>query len=171
VHNTQVNGGPVYSVVISTAALSTGSAFDIAVLSADSSARCEVAAISLVLPSTQYTSGPALSIQILKGTTSTGNGAALTPRPLSKPWSGAPTAAFIANGVSSAQASTASATLIWAGAFDSRGRFDFLPRDRDSRIVLGLGMRLTVRLGGVPQIPAVVTGSLLIAEVGKSLPT
>jgi hypothetical protein len=64
--------------------------------------------------------------------------------------------------------STASSVLLWSDAFDAYGRLLYRPRDREERISLTLGQRLNLRVG-MPQIPAAVTGSMLISEVGKGL--
>lgn len=163
------NAGPFYVVPLTTATLSTANGWDLLQVTADSSARLEVVGFDLVIASTQFTSGPQLSLQLLRGSTAASTGTAITPRNV-KGWPNPPSAAFTAAGPSSGLTSTASAALIWAGAFDFDGRLTYRSDNRDERIVLTLGQRLNFRTN-TPQIPAVITGSILVSEVGKGLPS
>jgi hypothetical protein len=167
-HNS--NAGPLYSIALATATLSTANAWDVLSITADSSAsRVELVELRLCLVSTQYTSAPALGLQLLRGSTSSSTGASITPRNI-KGHPNPPSAAFTAAGPSSGLMSTASAVLVWAAGFDGHGRLVYRPRDREERPTLALGQRLNLRVG-TPQIPAVVTGSLLLCESGKGLPS
>jgi hypothetical protein len=163
------NAGPFYLVPLTTAALSTAGGWDVLQITADSSARFEVAAINLVLASTQFTSGSALALQVLRGSTAASTGAAITGRPV-KGHSGALTPSLTIAGPSSGLTSTASAALIYADAFDFRGRLTYRPKDRDERITVTLGQRLNFRVG-TPQIGVTITGSVLLSETGKGLPS
>lgn len=163
------NGGPFYLVPLTTAALSTANGWDLLQLTADPSARLEVVGFDLVIASTQFASGSQLSLQLLRGSSAASTGAAVTGRNV-RGWSGAPTANFTAAGPSSGLTSTASAALIWAGAFDFDGRLTYRSASRDERITLTLGQRLNFRTN-TPQIAVAVTGSILVSESGKGLPS
>jgi|KBSSwiStaDraftv2_1062776.scaffolds.fasta_scaffold03470_4 hypothetical protein len=167
--NIQRAAGPMYSVPLTTTALTTANGWDVLQITANSSARFEIVAIDLSLASTQFASGSAIALQLLRGSTAASTGAALTA-PNVKPWVGAPSANFTAAGPSSGLTSTASATLIWSGAFDSMGRLTYRPADRDERIAVTLAQRLNFRVG-TPQIPVTITGSVLLSETGKGLPS
>jgi hypothetical protein len=167
VHNS--NPGPIYTVALTTSSLSTANGWDVLQITADSSARLAIVGFDLVIASTQFSSGSQLAIQLLRGSTAASTGAAITPRH-TKGHTGAPTASFTAAGPSSGMTSTASAVLIWAGAFDFNGRVTYRSASREEQLGLTLGQRLNFRVG-TPQIAAVVTGSILVAEVGKGLPS
>jgi hypothetical protein len=166
---TQRPAGPVFGVPLSTSSLSTANAWDVLQLTADSSGRLEIVSFDLAIASTQFTTGSQLTLQLLRGSTAASAGSAITPRNV-RGWSGAPSANFTAAGPSSGLTSTASAVLIWTGAFDFNGRLSYRPDCRDERIVLTLGQRLNFRTN-TPQVAAVVTGSVLCAEIGKGLPS
>lgn len=161
--------GPVYAVPLSTTSLTTAGGWDLLTVTADSSARLEVVEVNLVVVSTQFTAGSALALQFLRGSTAASTGAAITPRNV-KGWSGAPSAAFTVAGPSSGLLSTASAVLLYSDAFDFRGRLTYRPTCREERISLTLGQRLNLRVG-TPQIAATITGSVLLSETGKGLPS
>jgi hypothetical protein len=163
------NAGPTYTVALTSATLSTANAWDVLQVTADSSARLELLGFDLVIASTQLTTGSGLTLQLLHGSTAGSTGAAITPRN-TKRWTGHATPAFAAAGPSSGLTSTASAVLLWTGAFDFNGRCTYRSDNRDERIVLGLGSRLNFRASN-PQIPAVVTGTIWLSETGKALPT
>jgi hypothetical protein len=159
------NAGPFFTVPLSTTTLSTAGGWDLFTVTADSSSRLELAEVNLVVASTQFTSWSALTLLFMRGSTAASTGAAITPRNV-KPWN-ASAAAFTVAGPSSGLISTASAVLLRCDGFDSNGRLSYRPWDRDERITLGLGQRLNLRTN-TPQIPAVVTGSILLSETGKS---
>jgi hypothetical protein len=166
-HNS--NAGPLYTVALTTTTLSTGAGWDVLTVTANSSARLEVVAIDLVLASTQFTSGSALALQVLRGSTGASTGAAITPQNV-KGHTGAPSASFTAAGPSSGLISTASAALIYADAFDFCGRLVYRAKDREARINLTLGQRLNLRVG-TPQVAVTITGTVLLSEIGKGLPS
>ena len=166
-HNS--NAGPIYTVALTTSSLSTANGWDILQLTADSSARLAIVGFDLVIASTQFAAGAQLALQILRGSTAGSTGAAITPRH-TKGHSGTPSASFTAAGPSSGLTSTASAVVIWAGAFDFSGRVTYRSESREEQLGLTLSQRLNFRVG-TPQISAVVTGSVLVAETGKGLPS
>lgn len=166
-HN--ANPGPHFWVPLTTSALTTANGWDLLTVTADSSARLEIIGFHLAIASTQFTNGSALALQIMRGSTGSSTGASITPRPV-KGHSGTPSAAFTAAGPSSGLISTASAAVIYTDAFDFCGRVTYRSEYREERISLALGARLNFRVG-TPQIAVTVTGGLLIAEVGKGLPS
>jgi hypothetical protein len=163
------NPGSFFLLPLSSASLSTANAWDALQITADSSARIELVSFDLAIASTQFATGSQLTLSLLRGSSAASTGAAITPRP-TKGWSGAPAAAFTAAGPSSGLTSTASAVLVWSGAFDFDGRLTYRSASREERIVLTLGQRLNLRTN-TPQIPVVLTGCLLWAETGKGLPS
>jgi hypothetical protein len=50
------------------------------------------------------------------------------------------------------------------------GRLSYRPRDREERVVITVSQALNFRVG-VPQIPVTITGSVLLSETGKGLPS
>jgi hypothetical protein len=165
----QGNAGPTYTVPLTTTSLTTANGWDILTVTADSSARLEVVEVNLAFASTQFASGSGLALQFLRGSTAASTGASITPRNI-KGHPSPPSAAFTAAGPSSGLVSTASAVLLYSDAFDFRGRLSYRPKDREERISLTLGQRLNLRVG-TPQIAVTITGSVLLSETGKGLPS
>lgn len=163
------NAGPFYSIPITTAALTTANGWDVLQVTADSSARFEVVGFDLALASTQFASGSQLTLQLLRGSTAASTGASITAKNV-KGHTSPPSAAFTAAGPSSGLTSTASAALIWTQAFDFNGRVAYRSGHRDERITVTLGQRLNFRVG-TPQIAVTITGSVLLSETGKGLPS
>lgn len=166
-HN--ANAGPFYTVPITTAALTTANGWDVLQLTADSSARFEIVGFDLQLASTQFASGSQLAVQLLRGSTSASTGASISVRNV-KGHTSPPSAALTAAGPSSGLTSTASAALIWTQAFDFDGRVSYRSEHRDERFTVTLGQRLNFRVG-TPQIAVAITGSVLLSETGKGLPS
>lgn len=163
------NAGPIYSVPLTTTALSSANGWDVLSVTANSSARLELVRLCLVVASTQFTSGSALAVQFLRGSTAASTGAAITARNV-KGHTGALSASFTAAGPSSNLASTTSAVLVHTGAFDFNGRFEYCPHGREERISLTLDQRLNIRVG-TPQIGVTIAGNALFSETGKGLPS
>jgi len=161
--------GPIFLAPLSTSVLSTSNGWDVLQITASSSSRFELLGIDLSLASTQFASGSAIALQLLRGSTAASTGAAITPRNV-KGWPNTPTPNLTVAGPSSGLTSTASAVLLWSGAFDSMGRLSYRPRDREERVVITVSQALNFRVGA-PQIPVTITGSVLLSETGKGLPS
>jgi hypothetical protein len=163
------SGGPVFTIPISAAALSTVGGWDVVGITAQSSGRLEVLDISLTIVSTQFTTAAGLAITLLRGSTAASTGASILPQNV-KAWSGASTALFTVTGPSSTPVSTASAVAVYADAFDGRGRFRYQPENRAERITLALSQRLHLR-STTPSIAATIYGTITVQDVGKGLPS
>jgi hypothetical protein len=163
------SGGPIFTIPIIAASLSTAGPWDVAGITAQSSGRLEVLGIDLTLVSTQFSSAAGLALTLLRGSTGVSTGAAIAPANV-KAWSGASTANFTVTGPSSTPVSTASAVAVFADAFDGHGCFRYRPNGREERITLILSQRLHLR-STTPSIAAVVYGTITVQDVGKGLPS
>lgn len=163
------NAGPMYSVPLTTTSLTTGGGWDVLQVTANSSARFEVVEVSLGLASSAFPVQAGLALQVLRGSTATSAGSAILARNVVG-HTGASTAALTVTGPSSALTSTSSAVLLWSGAFDADGRLCYRPKSRDERITVTLGQRLNLRVG-TPSVAVTITGSMLLSETGKGLPS
>jgi len=165
----QHSGGPVFTIPISAAALSTAGAWDIAGITASSSGRLEIMEITLTSASTQFTTGPGLGITLLRGSTGTSTGTSITPQNV-QGHTGASTANFTATGPSSTPSSTTSASVLHAGALDGHGCYVYRPKGREGRITLALSQRLYVR-STTPSIATTLYGTVTLQDCGKGLPS
>lgn len=163
------NAGPMYAVVLTSAALSTANSWDALQISADSSARLEIVGFDLQVASTQFASGSQLTLRLLRGSTAASTGASISPVNV-KGHPSPPSAAFTVTGPSSGLTSTASAAVVWGSAFDANGKLTYRSESREERISLTLGQRLNFRTN-TPQIPVTITGSVLLSETGRGLPS
>jgi hypothetical protein len=163
------SGGPVFTIPITAAALSTVGAWDLAGITAQSSGRLEVIDISMTIVSTQFSTAPGLALTLLRGSSAASTGASISPAPV-KGWPGASTANFTASGPSSTPVSTASAVAVYADAFDGHGRFRYRPERREERLILTYSQRLHLRTT-TPSIACTIYGTLVVQDVGKALPS
>jgi len=161
------NGGPIFTIPIVAAALTTAGAYDIVGLTAQSSGRLEIIDVHLTFASTQFASGSALALQFLRGSTAASTGAAILPSNV-KGWSGASTAHFTVTGPSTTPVSTASAVQVYANAFDANGSFRYRPDHREERITLAVSQRLHLR-STTPSIAATLHGTITVQDTGKWL--
>jgi len=157
--------GPIFLAPLSTSVLSTSNGWDVLQITASSSSRFELLGIDLSLASTQFASGSAIALQLLRGSTAASTGAAITPRNV-KGWPNTPTPNLTVAGPSSGLTSTASAVLLWSGAFDSMGRLSYRPRDREERERDGHAT------GAAPEVEwgrAVVHVHPMVARAGRGI--
>jgi hypothetical protein len=140
---------------------------DVLTITASSSSRIAVLRIEATLITTQYTTFPALGLQLMSGSTGTSTGTAITPVNVLRR-SNNKAADFTATGPSSTVVSTASAALIVAGGLDPL-RWVYAPSDLRQPI-LGLSGILFLRTT-VPSVAAVLSVSATVQELGKGLPT
>jgi hypothetical protein len=161
------NGGITYNIPIASQALTTGAGgWDLLTITASSSSRFELVKVDLQIVSTQATVWPGIGLQLMRGSTGVSTGAAIVPANV-KGWTGAQSAGLTATAPSSTPISTASAVAIHAGAFDANGSFRYEPSDRP---VMAIGQRLNLRTS-TPQVPATITGCVVVRETGKALPS
>jgi len=160
-------GGNVYNIPLAAVALSSANVWDLLTLTANSSGRIELVRVEVVLQTTQYAVFPALGLQIMTGSTGVSTAAAITPVNVKRA-SGNKAADFTAAGQSSSVVSTASATLVFAGALDPV-RFCWEPEEC-CRPLLGLSGTLVVRTT-LPSVAAVVFATATVREMGKGLPS
>jgi hypothetical protein len=165
--HTMASGGPVFDIPIAAATLSTGGPWDLFGLTASSSSRLEIQRIEITLQTSQFSTFPGLAFLLITGSTGSSTGAAITPVNVRR-HSGVVTAPFTATGPSSTVVSTASATLLFAGALDPT-RFVYQPREQQ-RPILGLSGNCFVRTT-TPSIAAIVNVTATVQELGKGLPT
>lgn len=141
--------GNIYSASFSSVAVTTSPTDLFGVLASTSPiSRVEILSIDLSVVSTAVPQGALANIQLLRGSTASSTSTALTPTNL-KGWSGAPTAGSSVTQPSSTPVSTASATQIWASAFNLNNGWQYPPYQEMSglsRPVLASGQRLHVRL-------------------------
>lgn len=160
------DGGNVYNVPISAAALSSANTWDVFTLTASSSGRFEIVRIEAVLQSTTVS---AIGFQLLTGSTGVSTGAAITPVNV-KRYSGNKSADFTATNLSSTVVSTTSAALVYAAAIGGLdGRWVYAPSENE-RPLIGLSGTVALRTS-IPSVAAVVSATVTIREMGKGLPS
>lgn len=163
------NGGNVYNVCLSAQTLTTqAGGWDLVTITANSSSRLEIARIDVTIQSSQTATYPGMGLQLLTGSTGVSTGAAITPAPV-KRYSGAKAADFTATGPSTTVSSTASATLIYAGAC-APDQFLYEPA-WDARPLLGLSGKFTLRTTTLQTAATVVSLTVTCQEAGKGLPS
>lgn len=158
--------GPVFAAPFSAAAISTAGPFDLFHVTAPNDSRVAIREIRLA----QYSEvGDAESehfgLQLLVGTTSASTGAAITPRNVLR-HDGAPSAGTVVSGPSGTQASSASATLVLADAWNVAAGWVHMP-GRSERIILNPGERAVLRHVNTANDSLTLNGTLTFQELGK----
>lgn len=160
----------IFNVPFSAQTLSTNGNWDLWVLTPSSGSRVQLLDIDIGQASTNPTAVQSLGVQIFRGSTGGSGGSAITAVN-TKGWTGSPTAVTSATGPSTTLASTTSATLVYASAFEAAaGRFRYRPwEDGGVPIVVTNSQRLHVR-ATTPQLSVIVHGTLTFKELGYGLP-
>lgn len=159
-----MSGGPVFTAPFSAVALTTNP-YDVFHITAPANARVALREVRLG----QYSEfGDAqaelLSLQIMVGTTAASTGTAITPQNVLR-HTGAPTAGTAVVGPSTALASTASATVLIADAWNVEAGYWLSPAECD-RIVLDPGQRAILRMTA-PNDAVTLNGTLMFQEMGS----
>jgi hypothetical protein len=136
-------------------------------VTASSSSRLAIMRIEVTLVTTQFSTFPALGLQLMSGSTGTSTGAAVTPVNVRR-HAGVVASPFAATGASSTVVSTASATLLFAGALDPT-RFLFEPK-LQQRPILGLSGMVFLRTT-TPSVAAILNTTVTVQDLGKGLPS
>ena len=156
----------IYTVPFVAFPVSTTSAsfFDLWAGTATTVGRVELKEVNIGQLSTNVTGNQQLNVQIYRGSTAIGGGAAVTPANL-KGWATAPTAGTVMNAPSSNLSSTVSAQLIIADNTDWSGNWDYSPDDFEE-VTMDTGQAFFVRVSAPPTL-TYLSGTLKFKEVTK----
>lgn len=157
-HNA-VPKGPVYAAAFATTA-ATASSHDVFGILPSTNTRVCIHEILVALPTTDF-QAERITITVLRGSTASSTGAAITPQHVHG-WSGAPTAGSSVTGPSATLVSTTSAVLMHADVFTDH-RWCYKPEPND-RLILEQGQRLHVRI--TAPTTTRLSGVLTFSEIG-----
>lgn len=162
--------GNIFNVWLSANSLSTGGPNDIFNILAPTKSRVQLLEVRIGQSSTNPTAIQSLGVSFFSGSSSSGAGATITAYN-TKQWTGAPTAGTSVTGPSTTIASTTSATLLYAGAYDAAaGTFVYRPNEQYGvPLVITNGQRFHIRVT-TPQLPVVSHGTLTFKEIGYGAP-
>jgi hypothetical protein len=160
----------IFNVSFSAQTLSTVGNWDLFTITASSGSRVQILDIDLGQQSTAPSAIQALGIQCFSGSTAGSGGTAITPVN-TKRWTAAPATVTNVLGPSTALASTASATQIYANAFEAAsGRFRYRStEDYGIPIVISNSQRFVMRVT-TPQTAVKISATLTFKELGYGLP-
>lgn len=158
---------PVYTVAFGPVALTSATTYELLSLLASSLSRVAVHKLELGARTTA-TASETVGVTFFRGTTSTGAGAALTPRNIDG-YNHVASAGSIVNGPSSVNSSTASAVPVFATAWHYQDdTLNYEPRDHDDRITLEAGQRLHVKMTQFQSNNGFdIFGTLQFSEIGN----
>jgi hypothetical protein len=137
-------------------------------LKGSTSGRTRIRSINVGQKSTSVTGNQQLDVQVYRGSTGLGGGAAVSPVN-TKGWATASTANSLAYAPSSTSlASTVSATLLYADNTDWSGNWLFPAEDTWGPMTLEAGQNFNVRVTTPPSAaPVYLSGTLVIEEVNN----
>lgn len=162
------HGGPIFTYPFSATVLSTAGNTDLWCVTGPSNGRYAVREIVLGQNSDPGDAqAEMLGVTFMSGSTAPSSGTAITGLNLNR-YSTAqtPTANCSVVGPSTTLASTTSASLIRAEAFNVMGGYRYYPVPAE-RPILGLNQRFVVRIT-TPNDPLTVFGTLMLQELGQT---
>jgi hypothetical protein len=161
------HGGPIFTYSLNATALSTGGPSDLWCVTAPSNSRLAVREIIIGQNSDAGDAAAEMfGILLLSGSTAIGGGTAITGVNLQR-YSGAATANSSVTGPSTTLASTTSASIIRAEAFNIMAGYRFYPVPSE-RPIIGLSQRFVVRCPNTPADPVTLFGTLMLQEIGQT---
>jgi hypothetical protein len=160
--------GAVYTYSFQATALSSAGPADIFTVTAPTNSRVAIRELRFAQTS-DFGDAQAeiLSLIFMVGSTSTAPaGTAITGTNV-RTYTGTPTAGSSVTGPTTTLASTSSATLLLADAYNVAAPYLYIPPP-DMRFVLGRGQRFVARIATTPNDALTVNGTLTLQEIGQS---
>lgn len=152
----------IYNAAFNAETLTTNPT-DLFTLEASADSRVRVRGVNLGQQSTSPDDLRQLHVQLLRGATDAPSTSPITPTHVAG-WSNAPAADSDVSGPSTDLASTTSASLLYADAFDEAG-WCYKPHEHEQPI-LDVSQRLHVRVSA-PESSMSLSGTLTFEEIGK----